>query len=97
VIDRGELAGYVVAAFGFSLEYQGRDAFVDELYVQPAHRGRGLARAALAHLERECAALGIRALHLEVETGNTRAQALYQSRGFQSKGRRMLSKRLEPL
>src|SRR5690606_39490160 len=48
--DRQAVA-YVVATLGYSLEHLGRDAFVDELYVAPSHRGRGLGRAALAQVE----------------------------------------------
>ncbi len=50
--------GYLAVTFGFSLEYHGRDAFVDEVYIQPEARGRGLGRAALAAAESECRAAG---------------------------------------
>src|SRR4051794_13451109 len=33
--------GYLAVTFGWSLEFGGRDAFVDEVYVAPAHRGAG--------------------------------------------------------
>ncbi|MGH7962627.1 MAG: hypothetical protein ACRERD_12505 [Candidatus Binatia bacterium] len=39
ICDGDEAIGYVVLALGFSLEYHGRDAFVDEFYVQASHRG----------------------------------------------------------
>jgi GNAT superfamily N-acetyltransferase len=38
--------GYIVLAFGFSFETGGRNAFIDELYVAPEHRGKGIARRA---------------------------------------------------
>ena len=57
----GRDVGYVVAAFGYSLEHRGRDAFVDELWVEPQWRGHGFGEAALRLAERECAALGVRA------------------------------------
>jgi GNAT superfamily N-acetyltransferase len=41
------VVGYVVVTFGFSLEYVGRDAFIDELYLAEGYRGRGLGRTAL--------------------------------------------------
>jgi ribosomal protein S18 acetylase RimI-like enzyme len=92
----GEVAGYAVLAFGYSLEYRGRDAFVDDLYVAPAQRGRGLGRAALEAVEAAARELGVRALHLEVERGNSAAQALYRRRGFRDNDRRLLTKRLGP-
>src|SRR5262245_52312059 len=62
----GRPAGYAVLTFGWSLEYEGADAFIDEIFVDPSHRGRGLGRAAIEFLVRRCRARGVRALHLEV-------------------------------
>src|SRR5262245_16331394 len=62
-----EIAAYVVITFGYSLEYLGRDAFVDELVVAEPFRGRGLGRTALAVAEAACREAGARAVHLEVE------------------------------
>ena len=87
-------AGYAVLTLGWSLEYGGRDAFVDDLYLAPLHRGRGLGGAALAAVEAAARELGVRALHLEVERGNLPAQELYRRRGFAENERRLLTKRL---
>src|SRR5690242_1648322 len=40
-------AGYMVVCFGYSLEFGGRDAFIDELFVVAEHRGRGIGRWAV--------------------------------------------------
>lgn len=90
-----ETAGYAVLTLGYSLEYRGRDAFIDELYLREPYRGRGLGRQALEWLEQAARALGVRALHLEVERGNPRAQALYRRYGFRDNDRQLLSKRLD--
>jgi ribosomal protein S18 acetylase RimI-like enzyme len=90
----GETAGYAALCFGFSLEWGGRDAFLDELYLEPPHRGRGLGRAALRALLDEARAAGVRAVHLEVEGANPAAQALYRAEGFAGTDRQMLSRRL---
>ncbi len=90
-----EDVGYVVAAFGYSLEHRGRDAFVDEIWVEPPWRGRGFGEAALRLAERECAAAGVRALHLEIEQTNERAKALYQRIGFAGHGRTIMTKRID--
>ena len=47
--------GYVVVTLGFSLESGGRDGFIDELYIAPAARGRGIGAKVLALVEREAA------------------------------------------
>ena len=87
-----KVAGYVVIAFGFSIEFRGRDAFIDELFVKDEFRGRGLGAAALRHVEGICRDRGIRALHLEVDRGNTRAQSVYARAGFLDRGNHLLNK-----
>lgn len=87
--------GYVVITFGFSLEYHGRDAFVDELFFLPAYRGKGLG-ATMAFGEAACQKLGVQALHLEVERDNGAGQALYRGRGFKGNDRQLLTKWLMP-
>jgi diamine N-acetyltransferase len=89
------VAGYVVLTFGFSLEFHGRDALVDEIYVREEHQGRGLGTAALQQVEEVCRAEGVRALHLEVDRGNTRAQELYRRVGYRDHDRYLLTKWLE--
>jgi GNAT superfamily N-acetyltransferase len=39
----GRAIGYGVLTLGFSVEYGGRDGFIDDLYLAPVARGRGLA------------------------------------------------------
>ena len=97
LIDRGGAAqGYVVITWGFSLEFHGRDAFVDELYIVPELRGMGVGRRAIDHAAERCRARGIGALHLEVDPDNDRAVSLYRRNGFQERGYRLMSRRLTP-
>src|SRR5262245_50136072 len=92
----GATAGYLVVTFGYSLEFNGRDAFVDELYVEEAHRGRGLGGLALRLAEDACRTMGIQALHLEVDRENHRARAVYDKAGFEDRNNHLLTKRLAP-
>ena len=96
-VAAGEVVGYTALTFGYSLEYRGRDAFVDELYLVPSHRGAGLGRVAIALAEDACRAAGVRALHLEVERGNARGRALYARTGFADTDRLLLTRRLTPI
>ncbi len=89
----GAPAGYLVLAFGWSFEFGGRDAFIDEFFVEAHARGQGLGEAALDFAASEAARLGVRALHLEVEPENP-ARRLYDRSGFRADGRHLLSKRL---
>ncbi len=90
----GGVVGYGVVTLGFSVEHGGRDGFLDDFYLVPEARDRGLGRQALDFLEEEARKLGIRVLHLEVEAGNERAVGLYRRSGFHENGRRLMSKRL---
>ncbi len=88
----GEKIGYMVLTFSFSLEFHGRDAFVDELYIVARQRGRGIGKQALDFLADVCRTEKIAALHLEVERTNTIAQEVYRKQGFKDHDRYLLTK-----
>jgi len=90
----GEAIGYLVLTLGYSLEYGGRDAFIDEVYICTSHRGRGIGQSALAFAEGVCRSLGVRALHLEVERTNTTAHGVYHKAGFVDHDRYLMTKRI---
>ena len=94
IADSGAAGAYLVVTFGFSLEFGGRDAFVDELYVAGDSRGLGLGAYALQLAEEACREAGIHALHLEVEHVNARARALYERSGYQAHDRHLMTKKL---
>jgi ribosomal protein S18 acetylase RimI-like enzyme len=75
--------GYVAVCFGYSIEFEGRDAFIDEMFIEPESRGIGHGQKALSLLKDEMERLGVKALHLEVDRANERAQRLYRSAGFE--------------
>ena len=87
-----ETIGYVVLTFGYSLEYRGRDAFIDEFFIAAAHRGRGLGAKVLRFVDQACRDFGVRALHLEVGRKNAGAQALYRKHGFEDHDRCLLTR-----
>jgi len=89
-----QAVGYIAVCYGFSLEYYGRDAFVDDFFIRPAFRGRGLGGRALTQVIELCRAAGVLALHLEAGRDNTPAQVLYRRRGFRDNDRQLLSLRL---
>lgn len=95
ILDGAVPVGYLAVTFGYSLEYGGRDAFIDEFFVRADARGRGLGTRALRFAIEECRHLGVRALHLEVEGGNARAEALYRAQGFGGNRRALLTRRLD--
>ncbi len=84
------VVGYVVITLGYSIEYGGRDGFIDDLYVVPGQRGQGVGRAMLGFAVAQAMEPGIGTLPLEVETGNAAAHRLYRSKGFEETGRRLM-------
>ena len=54
LLDDGVIAGYVIVTVRFSMEFGGRDAFVDDLYVRASHRRRGVGGAAMTAPIGEC-------------------------------------------
>lgn len=74
--------GYVIVTFTWSMEYGGLDAMIDELYIRPAVRGRGLAGEVLQKLARMLKDAHVHAVHLEVHADNPDAHRLYEKSGF---------------
>jgi ribosomal protein S18 acetylase RimI-like enzyme len=87
--------GYVVLTFGFSLEYHGRDAFIDELFLLEAYRGQGIGSKIMQFALDACPALGIHALHLEVEPDNQAGLRLYRKHGFEKHDRHLMTRRID--
>ena len=84
--------GYVVLTLGFSFEFRGRDAFIDELYIAPAYRRKGLGRMAMEFAEKRAKELGVNAVHLEVNHGNDPAMELYRRIGYADHDRYLMTK-----
>jgi ribosomal protein S18 acetylase RimI-like enzyme len=84
--------GYAVLTYGYSLEFHGRDAFLDELFITKRYRGRGVGRQAMQFLLKECGKAGVHALRLEVDRSNTPAQEFYRKAGFIDHDRYLMTK-----
>src|SRR3954470_16938019 len=71
LIFRGaELAGYFALTFCFSLEFHGRFALLDEIYLREAYRRQKLGKAVVAFAEDLSRKAGIKAVRLEVSREN---------------------------
>lgn len=90
-----EPVGYVVLTWAFSVEAGGREACVDEFYLVPEVRNRGLGSRALALVEAEARGLAVRRIFLEVERHN-RVIGLYRRAGYVDHDRFLMSKFLAP-
>jgi ribosomal protein S18 acetylase RimI-like enzyme len=92
--EQGATVGYFVLTWGYDLEWNGRDAFITELYLLPGGRGRGLSRSFLSKIEAVARDHESHALHLMVRPENTAARRLYEGAGYESPPRIFLSKDL---
>jgi ribosomal protein S18 acetylase RimI-like enzyme len=93
--EEGRTVGYTVLTLGFGVEYGGADCFLDDLYLTPEARGRGIGDRVMAAVEAHALGLGARAVHLVVHPMNHRAQRLYRRSGFAETDWILMSKRLE--
>jgi ribosomal protein S18 acetylase RimI-like enzyme len=90
--ERDTMVGYIVLTLGFSFEFHGHDAFIDELYVDAAYRRRGFGRQAVAFVEKKAREMGVHAIHLEVDRGNDPAFELYRRMGYEDHARFLMTK-----
>jgi GNAT superfamily N-acetyltransferase len=74
--------GYIALCLGYSIEFAGKDAFIDEFYITPEFRGQGLGKQTLEFIKIAAKDLDIRAIHLEVARTNTNAHKLYTYSNF---------------
>ena len=95
IFDGGALVGYIILTVGFSFEFRGHDAFIDELYIAPAQRRRGFGRRAMAFVEQQAREMGVNAIHLEVDPGNDSALELYRRTGYVDHDRFLMTKWLK--
>jgi diamine N-acetyltransferase len=87
-----QFPGFLVRAFAFSFEFGGRNAFIDELYVVPEYRRRGIGWRALQFAVRTARQGGVSALHLEVSPKNLAALELYRRAEFLDHDRYLMTK-----
>lgn len=93
VHDADRPVGYLIICFDYSLEYRGKGAWIDELFVARSHRGQGIGAQLLELAEQASVEHGAEFLHLEVTHGNP-AIELYRRRGFVDHQRYLMTKRI---
>ena len=88
----GEMQGRVIGSV--MAGYEGHRGWVNYLAVAPAYRGRGFARALMAHVEQLLLARGCPKVSLLVRDSNTEAIAFYRRLGYVQDQSVPLGKRL---
>jgi ribosomal protein S18 acetylase RimI-like enzyme len=88
----GHDAGYLILTYCFSVEFGGRYGLIDEIFLREEFRGRGIGRKAIGFLLEQCRKERVRAVRLEVERHNVRAQRLYEREGFIPEDRNLMTR-----
>lgn len=96
VVERcGDPVGYAVVTLGYSLEFGGRFALLDELFIAESHRGAGVGRRVLDRIAESCREMRLQAVRLEVERTNEAVCGLYRRAGFVAHDRDLMTLWLE--
>ena len=83
----GRDVGYIAICTGYSIEFGGPDAFIDEFFLEPEARGKGVGSFALEEASRLSREMGLCALHLEVDHDNEPAKRAYLRSGFKARSK----------
>lgn len=86
------ILGYVIVTFGYSVEFRGREASIEELYLRPDYRKLGIGTQTLQFLESIYRSRNFTCLSLEVSAHNHSAQRVYRKAGFDDRGYRLMTK-----
>jgi ribosomal protein S18 acetylase RimI-like enzyme len=91
-IQDKKMIGYAISANYWSINVGGNYAAIDELFVDVAWRGKGVATAFIEYFKKSVAKTSV-AVSLEVGLENKKAEQLYRRLGFRDEGYRfMISK-----
>jgi GNAT superfamily N-acetyltransferase len=80
--DGGRAIGVAALSYVFPIEVGARIGFLEELYVEPSARERGVGTALLNAALEAATAAGAVAVDLEIVTGHERVERLYARFGF---------------
>src|SRR3989442_3667438 len=95
-LEGGRPVGVAALSFAWPLEYADRSAWLEELYVEPAARGRGIGTRLLRAALRVAAEAGATVLDLEGGGDHPRAPRPHPPDGLRSLSRAHWRRTLEP-
>lgn len=84
--------GYIALTLGYSFEYKGRDAFIDEFFILEEYRNKGIGKRTMEFVVQKAKDLGVNALHLEVEKHNQAGISLYRKFKFKDHQRILMTR-----
>jgi GNAT superfamily N-acetyltransferase len=75
--EDGRPAGFATVYWQLSSLSAGRSCVLNDLYTAPEHRGKGVARALIAHASSYARCCGVKNIEWQTQFCNERAQRLY--------------------
>ena len=91
---RNRDVGYALAYWRHSIDHGGRVAVLDDLWIEPDLRGRGLGRRLMEAVLADMSASGARAVVVEADPADAPAMAFYARLGFAAAGTPLLARTL---
>jgi len=91
--DKKTIVGLALAVYTFSAEL-GRVMTVNDFFVRPDHRRKGIGRELAKHLIEECERMKIDEIGLEVLHGNKTAARFWKSMGLRQADHFLFGKKL---
>lgn len=85
LVEGKQKIGYIAVCFGYSIEFGGRDCFIDEFYIEESQCGNGFGTRVIELIIGELKGAGLKAINMEVSNLNKVAQNFYKKVGFSSR------------
>ena len=93
-VEQENIAGYGMIAKSYSTEVGGRCAWIEDIYIKPEYRGKGIGSSFLNFVAQRYAGQAVR-IRLEAEPENEKAMAVYRRAGYEVLGYTQLVKELK--
>ncbi len=90
-----QIVGFAIGTLILSPEHQGVVAWLEEFYVSPAERQRGIGASLLEAFFKECRERGVTAIDVEVDADHEKVISLYRRYGFEELPRRRFFRKLD--
>jgi len=84
VEDHGQAIGYAIYFFNFSTWLAAKGLYLEDLYIDPAHRGKGAGIKLMKFLAKEARRQGCQRFEWSVLDWNTPSREFYESFGAKS-------------
>lgn len=93
-LDKNNLTGFAFGTSIISAEHEGMVVWLEEFYVRPDQRNKGIGKALLEAFYAKAQSSGAKAIELEVDKDHSKVINLYEREGFLPLPRARMVKKL---